>query len=114
VLIDEHAEARSAPAREDAGAPPVGAAVADAAGDTQRSFAGVRSEGQAMPAEPARTQPPRPAPRARPWDIPLSAGGEAPGVGSHDAATQPGAASEGMDPVLRVTRGPGSRVDGHA
>jgi hypothetical protein len=115
VLIDEHGEARSAPAREDASAPPVGgAAVAEAGGDTLRSFAGARSEGQATRAEPARTESTRPAPRARPWDIPLSAGGEAPGVGPQDADTQPRATSEGVDPVLRVTRGPGSRVDGRA
>jgi hypothetical protein len=110
VLIDERGETRSAPARGGTAAPPAGDRAAEP------SLAGARVERRATPAppEPAGTAPPETMPRARPWDMPLNAGREAPGVGAQDAATQPWAASEGADPVLRVTRGPGSRVDGRA
>jgi hypothetical protein len=108
VLIDERGEARSVPARAGAAPPPTGDRVAEP------SFAGARAERQATSPEPAGTAPTQTVPRARPWDTPLNAGREAPGVGPPDEATQPTAASEGADPVLRVTRGPGSRVDGRA
>jgi len=107
VLIDERGEAPAAPPRAPA-APAVGGGV------TERPFVGAHSQSRATSAQPARTTPRQTAPRARPWDIPLSGGREAPGVGSQDAGSQPRAASEAADPVLRVTRGPGSRVDGRA
>jgi hypothetical protein len=108
VLIDERGEARPAPACTGAAAPPTGDHVAEA------SSAGARAERQATSPEPAGTAPTQTVPRARPWDTPLNAGREAPGVDPPDVITQPTAASEGADPVLRVTRGPGSRVDGRA
>jgi hypothetical protein len=108
VLIDERGEARPAPARAGAPAPPTGDRFAEP------SSAGARAERRATSPGPAGTAPAQTVPRARPWDTPLNAGREAPGVDPPDAIAQPAAESEGADPVLRVTRGPGSRVDGRA
>jgi len=108
VLIDERGDARAAPARAGAPAPPTGDRVAEP------SSTGARAERRATSPGPVGTAPGQTVPRARPWDTPLNERREAPGGDPPDAIAQPAAASEGADPVLRVTRGPGSRVDGRA
>lgn len=114
VLIDECGEARAAPSPAPARASADVGAAPPATRTAERSFAGARAERRPSPPEPEPTAPSQTVPRARPWDIPLDAGAQAPAAGPQDVATQPTASSEGANPVLRVSRGPGSRVDERA
>ncbi len=104
VLIDERDEAPAARAeRQDA--PP----VADR--PTAPAFAHAPAQRQAPGAAHARSGPAHTAPRARPWDTPLGARHEPEGERSRDGRGQAPGGADSADPVMRITRGPGSPVE---
>jgi hypothetical protein len=105
VLIDERDDVPAARVeRQDA------PSVADR--PTAPAFAHAPAQRQAPDAAAARSGRGHTAPRARPWDTPLDARHEPAGPRSRDGAWQqaPGGADT-ADPVMRITRGPGSPVE---
>lgn len=109
VLIDERQEAALPPRRESLQSTPASAyEPARVAHEPVPAGAGTRVE------QGGTEKRPPAAPRARPWDIPLDAEPRSPQARIVDGVQPSGGAPDGDDAVLRVTRGPGARVDGRA
>ena len=104
VLIDECAETVRSPAR--------GAEMPVASHATAPSYEGARPPGETSPERRKEGRPAPATPRPRPWDTPLDAVSR--GASYPRDPTPQRAVPDGADSELRVTRGPGARVDDRA